>query len=129
MSGCCNPGESCLECTQCAPHRTFDCEPCQEAAAASLDMSLEDIRAALRESTTETVRTFFKDLKDNVNQPAHYKQHPSGLEAIQVTEHFNFNRGNAIKYIWRAEYKGSELEDLKKARFYIDREIQRMEKS
>lgn len=64
---------------------------------------------------------------DPVDHPAHYTQHPSGVEAIDVTEHFNFNRGNAIKYIWRAELKGKELEDLKKARFYLDREIKRLE--
>jgi hypothetical protein len=65
---------------------------------------------------------------DPVNHPPHYKVHPSGIEAITITEHFNFNRGNAIKYIWRADSKGRELEDLQKARWYLDREIQRVEK-
>lgn len=60
---------------------------------------------------------------DKVNNPPHYKGHPSGIEAIQVTEHFNFCLGNAIKYIWRADHKGAPLEDLKKARWYLDREI------
>ena len=64
---------------------------------------------------------------DPVNHPKHYTQHPSGVECIQVTEHFNFNRGNAIKYIWRADEKGRELEDLKKARWYLDREINKLE--
>jgi len=64
---------------------------------------------------------------DMVNQPPHYKKHPSGVECITVTEHFNFCRGNAIKYIWRAGDKGSEIEDLKKARWYLDREIERLE--
>lgn len=63
---------------------------------------------------------------DPVNHPAHYAQHPSGVECIQVTEHFNFNIGNAIKYLWRAGLKGAELEDLEKARWYVDREIQRL---
>lgn len=62
--------------------------------------------------------------KDAIN-PDHYKQHPSGVEAIQITECFNYNLGNAIKYIWRCDHKGEALEDLKKAAFYIDREIQR----
>lgn len=66
---------------------------------------------------------------DPVNHPPHYTAHPSGVECIDVTEHMNFNRGNAVKYIWRAGAKGDELEDLKKARWYIDREIQRMEKA
>jgi len=62
--------------------------------------------------------------KDAIN-PDHYKQHPSGVEAIQITECFNYNLGNAIKYIWRCDHKGEALEDLKKAAFYIDREIKR----
>lgn len=60
---------------------------------------------------------------DPVNHPAHYR-HPSGIECIQITEHMNFNVGNAIKYLWRCDQKGKHLEDLKKARWYIDREIQ-----
>jgi hypothetical protein len=62
---------------------------------------------------------------DRVNNPAHYTQHPSGVEAIQITEHFGFNLGNVIKYVWRADLKGEALEDLKKAQFYLAREIQR----
>ena len=65
---------------------------------------------------------------DPVEHPSHYTKHPSGVECITVTEHFNFNRGNAIQYVWRAGEKGIEIEDLKKARWYIDREIQRLEK-
>jgi hypothetical protein len=67
---------------------------------------------------------------DLVNQPPHYKAHPSGIEAIQVTEWFTFSLGCVIKYIWRAGVKEgtSELEDLKKARWYLEREIQRREK-
>ena len=64
---------------------------------------------------------------DIVNQPLHYKSHPSGIECIQITEHMNFCLGNAIKYIWRAGLKSSsEIEDLRKARWYIEREIQRL---
>lgn len=63
---------------------------------------------------------------DNVNHPAHYTAHPSGVECIEITEHMNFCLGNAVKYIWRASLKGKELEDLKKARWYIDREISRL---
>ena len=66
-------------------------------------------------------------MTDNVNHPKHYNSHPSGTECIDVVEHMNFNVGNAIKYLWRTEYKNG-LEDLKKARWYIDREIQRLEK-
>ncbi len=62
---------------------------------------------------------------DPVNNPSHYNRHPSGVECIQITEHFNFCLGNAIKYIWRAGHKADAVEDLRKARWYIDREIER----
>ena len=64
---------------------------------------------------------------DLVNHPPHYLSHPSGIECIVVAEHFNFCLGNAIKYIWRAGEKGAKIEDLKKARWYLDREIVRLE--
>ena len=60
--------------------------------------------------------------------PAHYRSHASGVECIQITEHLGFCLGNAVKYIWRAEEHGKQLEDLKKARWYLDREIARLEK-
>jgi hypothetical protein len=67
---------------------------------------------------------------DTINHPPHYASAIPGIECISVTEHFNFNRGNAIKYIWRAGVKSAstEIEDLKKARWYLDREIARLEK-
>lgn len=72
---------------------------------------------------------------DNVNNPKHYNDHPSGVECITITEHMNFNVGNAVKYLWRAGLKQSpgkdqaakHLEDLKKAAWYVNREIQRVE--
>lgn len=66
---------------------------------------------------------------DPVNHPKHYTTHPSGVECIQVTEHMTFCLGNAVKYIWRAGQKGDAIEDLKKARWYIEREIERIGKS
>ncbi|MEM7069833.1 MAG: DUF3310 domain-containing protein [Pseudomonadota bacterium] len=63
---------------------------------------------------------------DPVNFPQHYTEHPSGIECIQVTEHMNFCRGNAIKYIWRAGSKGNEVQDLEKAIWYLQREIERV---
>lgn len=64
---------------------------------------------------------------DPVNHPKHYTGHPSGVECIQIAEHFGYCLGNVIKYIWRAGQKGDALEDLRKARFYLDREIKRRE--
>lgn len=65
-------------------------------------------------------------MADNVNHPSHYTSHPSGVECITITEHFNFNVGNAIKYLWRAGLKSDDVEDLKKAAWYVNREIQRL---
>ena len=68
-------------------------------------------------------------MKDLVNHPPHYTAHPSGVECIQVTEHMNFCLGNAVKYIWRADLKGDAIEDLKKAVWYVNREIERRTKA
>ena len=67
-------------------------------------------------------------MSDTVNHPEHYTQHPSGIECIQITEHMGFNLGNAIKYLWRADLKGEAIEDLRKAAWYVNREIQRRER-
>ena len=66
-------------------------------------------------------------MSDKIDSPSHYTQLP--VECIDVAEHFNYCLGNALKYIWRADYKGNPLEDLKKARWYIDREIKSREES
>lgn len=80
---------------------------------------------------------------DSVNHPKHYNSHPSGVECITITEHMNFNIGNAVKYLWRAGLKGEgsplmqateaqlraqqkHIEDLQKAAWYINREIFRL---
>ena len=72
-----------------------------------------------------------EDVVEKVDHPPHYNSHPSGVEAITIVEHFGFSVGNAVKYLWRAGLKpgASTLEDLKKARWYIDREIARLEGS
>ena len=65
---------------------------------------------------------------DPVNRPKHYTEHPSGIECIQITEHMNFCLGNAIKYIYRSGKKDNTIEDLEKAIWYLNREIQRLKK-
>jgi hypothetical protein len=62
---------------------------------------------------------------DMINHPPHYTSHPSGVECIVITEHMGFNLGNALKYIWRADLKGDALDDLRKAAWYVEREIAR----
>lgn len=68
-----------------------------------------------------------EEAPDNVNHPSHYNQY-KGVEVIDLTEQMNFNRGNAVKYICRAGFKDpeKELEDLEKAKWYLDREINRI---
>jgi hypothetical protein len=70
---------------------------------------------------------------DTVNHPSHHTR--GGIESIDYIEakELNFHRGNAVKYISRAGFKpvgdkAMEIEDMKKARWYIDREIRRLEK-
>lgn len=67
-------------------------------------------------------------VEEKVNHPAHYNT--GKFEVIDVIEDWGlgFHEGNAVKYIARAKHKGNELEDLKKARWYIDRLIEKLEK-
>ena len=62
---------------------------------------------------------------NNIDHPKHYNQ---GIEPIDIIESWklNFSLGNAIKYILRAPYKNNELEDLEKAKWYLEREIKRL---
>jgi hypothetical protein len=67
---------------------------------------------------------------DAVNHPKHYTSDKSGVECIEITRHRNFNIGNAIKYLWRAGIKDDkkQVEDLRKAIWYINDEIMRLER-
>ena len=91
-------------------------------------------------STEELMVEFYdqsvkmKEQIDMVNHPDHYTSDPSGVECIQITRHRNFNIGNAFKYLWRAGLKDDpskgklqkQVEDLRKAVFYINDEIARL---
>ena len=68
-------------------------------------------------------------MTDMVNHPAHYNR--GGIETIDVIEAFDldYGTGNAVKYIMRHRFKHDSLEDLKKARWYLDRRISQLEKS
>lgn len=69
---------------------------------------------------------FYHDEYDKeVNRPKHYTSNPSKIECIEIAQHFDFCIGNALKYLWRAGIKDSNLEiqDLKKAIWYIERKI------
>jgi hypothetical protein len=66
-----------------------------------------------------------------IDHPLHYNSHPSGVECITIVESMTFNLGNAIKYVWRHGLKPTSdgIEDLEKAKWYIEREIVRLQGS
>lgn len=71
---------------------------------------------------------------DMVNHPSHYTSHPSGVECIEITRHYCFAIGSAIKYLWRAGLKKEEgmndrekeIQDLEKAIWYINDRIKQL---
>jgi hypothetical protein len=63
---------------------------------------------------------------DIVQKPKHYNVHPSGIECITITEQMRHTIGNAYKYVFRREHKDQTLQDLEKALFYVNREINRL---
>jgi hypothetical protein len=65
---------------------------------------------------------------DPVNSPNHYTW-LGGIEVIDITEHLSFTLGNVIKYVLRADHKGRPLEDLEKAAWYLNREIDRRKRT
>lgn len=91
-------------------------------ARGELDEAIEHVTKQLEREDAAREK-----LDDPVNHPSHYTQY-KGVEVIDLTEQMNFNRGNAVKYICRAGFKApeKELEDLRKARWYLDREIDRV---
>jgi hypothetical protein len=78
-------------------------------------------------SISDDWRNVNKVPADNVNHPSHYTSHLSGVEVIEITEHMNFCLGNAVKYLMRCDEKGNAIEDLRKAAWYIAREIKKRE--
>jgi len=90
-------------------------------------------RVPLQRGKPSKVKTFFatsnKSIKaDNVNHPPHYKA--GGIETIDFIEakSLNYNLGNVVKYITRADHKGNKLEDLAKAQWYLARELKNLSK-
>jgi hypothetical protein len=91
---------------------------------------IKNLRSKLDRSITELTNKLNKArIVDAVNHPPHYKA--GGIETIDFIEakSLNYNLGNVIKYITRSDLKGNKLEDLQKAQWYLNREVQTMEKS
>src|SRR5690606_6953478 len=93
----------------------------------SSELEFEHIYDALSSPASKVEKSPSGDV---VNHPSHYADGWSnGAEVIDITEHLNFNRGNAVKYLARAGKKGGsekELEDLQKALWYVRREVLRL---
>ena len=86
---------------------------------------IEDMTEAERDALVSDVHAGIA--RERVDHPPHYNANPSGVECITVVEHLNFNVGNAIKYLWRAGFKSKDpIEDLRKAAWYVNREIERL---
>lgn len=65
-------------------------------------------------------------MSDAVEHPKHYNSHPSKIECILICERYNFNLGNAFKYLYRRDLKNDCKENVKKAIFYLRREAKRV---
>lgn len=88
------------------------------------------LSSAIEKRRDEKVRQAIKDItEENINHPLHYNMYKD-VEVIQLAEQMSFCRGSAVKYIARAGLKSkeTELEDLKKAKWCIEREIETLEK-
>lgn len=79
--------------------------------------------------TERRIVDIVKSTQDSVNNPKHYTQ--GGIEVIDAIEawNLNFRLANVVKYVARSDHKNNKLEDLKKARWYLDREISKLEQS
>lgn len=116
--------------------------PTFAAMAAKIGYTTEEFLAGVKDGSRQIREAFENDrysqdvedagevmkaslTDDPVNHPAHYTAYP-GIEIIDLTKHMNFCRGNAVKYIARAGLKdpSKEIEDLEKAVFYINKEIE-----
>ena len=97
------------------------------------DEEKENLKKNLEEFYSKPLHNFYYDA--NVGKPAHYNSHPSGIECIEITRHYCFSIGNAIKYLWRAGLKKEqgktnrqkEIEDLQKAIWYINDRIKELQ--
>lgn len=104
-----------------------------EEARNTLLNEVKDLRDRVFNSLTDTKEEDNKE-HDAVNHPKHYTSHVSGVECIEITRHYNFDIGNAIKYLWRAGLKKEqglsdvekEIEDCKKAIWYINDHIKHL---
>ena len=131
-----------LDCCGCPHHDECNGIYCDDAFIEYLEQNIEVNESDLKTveikekaNTKETLQETLDEVKepvenDNVNHPSHYTD--GNIEVMDFIEdkQLNFARGNVIKYVSRAGKKdpNKELEDLKKAMWYLNREIERLEK-
>lgn len=102
------------------PEQTRDCFPGRyDAEEAAPEIKAAKLRTHILSLSNEKEITM---RNEDINHPKHYAGYPASIECIDITRHLNFQLGNAVKYIWRAGKKGGlgkEIEDLKKAEWYL----------
>ena len=130
-------GESDAPCCECkhrfepgtmARLKAKDCfKPKEEEHSSNCTISVKECNKAFK-NEDYGFEEISNDEIDMVNHPPHYVGH--GIEPIEFIESHNLNfcLGSAVKYIARAPYKGTELEDLKKAEWFLEREIKKHDK-
>lgn len=98
----------------------------EEAVNTFMSLERADRIRLLRD--TERLRLMNSPSSDNINHPPHYKV--GGIETIDFIEakSLNYNLGNVVKYLTRADHKGNKLEDLQKAQWYLARELKNLSK-
>jgi len=97
------------------------------------EIALTNVSGEWEEVVEDEVMVNIDDFKDKVNHPAHYNQ--GDVECIEAIKSATINKkgieavcvGNVIKYLWRYEGKGEPLEDVKKAKRYLEMLIENLE--
>ncbi len=118
-------GNSCKTCKHFFNSKFPDNTPCVDCSRCS---KFEPIVAEVEFPECDDYGYKNVDVPDPVSSPSHYTNHPSGVECITIAEHMCFNLGNAMKYIWRSDLKWNRTEDIKKAIWYLERELKRERK-
>lgn len=113
--------EPCVSCSKSTNH--FD----SKEHSSNCTISVKECNKAFK-NEDYGYEEISNDEIDMINHPQHYSAH--GIEPIDYIEshNLNFNLGNVIKYVSRAPYKEVELEDLQKAKWYLEREINKHDK-
>lgn len=96
-------------------------------ALRKLEVACEVVSQFVADEYVITDESITQPIFDAVNHPKHYTSHPSGVECIDVTKHYNFQIGNAMKYLWRQGLKDEagldpvekQIQDCEKAIWYI----------